>query len=84
MASPRAGFGLVSLKTGRASDAVNILAIGGIRLNQESVRRHFRVLNYVIIQKIINRYIHDTHFYLQSPKKLYTGTMGDRKDGRSV
>ena len=37
MVSPRAGFGLVSLKTGYASDHINILAVGGVRLNRESV-----------------------------------------------
>ena len=33
----RAGFGLVSLRTGFASDETNILAIGGIQFNRESV-----------------------------------------------
>ena len=37
MITPRAGFGLVSLKTGDASDQINMLAIGGIRLSIESV-----------------------------------------------
>ena len=37
MITPRAGFGLVSLKTGQASDQINMLAIGGIRLSIESV-----------------------------------------------
>ena len=37
MITPRAGFGLVSLKTGEASDQINMLAIGGIRLSIESV-----------------------------------------------
>ena len=37
MNSPRAGFGLVSLKTGYASDETNLLAIGGVHLNRESV-----------------------------------------------
>ena len=37
MPFPKAGFGLVSLKTGFASDVTNILAIGGIQLNRESV-----------------------------------------------
>ena len=38
MPFPRAGFGLVSLKTGFASDVTNILAIGGIQLNRETVK----------------------------------------------
>ena len=33
----RAGFGLVSLKTGFAPDVTNILAIGGIQFNRDSV-----------------------------------------------
>ena len=37
MITPRAGFSLVSLKTGQASDQTNMLAIGGIRLSIESV-----------------------------------------------
>ena len=44
MPFPRAGFGLVSLKTGFASDVTNILAIGGIQLNRETVNRIFYIL----------------------------------------
>ena len=44
MVSPRAGFGLVSLKTGDASDHINILAIGGIKLNRESVSHNFLII----------------------------------------
>ena len=44
MVSPRAGFGLVSLKTGDASDDTNNLAIGGITLNRESVSHNFLII----------------------------------------
>ena len=37
MISPRAGFGLVSLKTGHSSDSTNILAIGGVRFKPDVV-----------------------------------------------
>ena len=45
MVSPRAGFGLVSLKTGDASDHTNILAIGGITLNRASVSQHLVIIS---------------------------------------
>ena len=44
MPVPRAGFGLVSLRTGFVSDVTNILAIGGIQLNRETVDFIFNVL----------------------------------------
>ena len=61
MPFPRAGFGLVSLKTGFASDVTNILAIGGIQLNRETVNRIFYILRihfilfkcFPLVQKII-------------------------------
>ena len=43
MPFPRAGFGLASLKTGFASDVTNILAIGGIQLNRETVNLIFNI-----------------------------------------
>ena len=44
MPFPRAGFGLVALKTGFALDVTNILAIGGIQLKRETVNFIFNVL----------------------------------------